>query len=180
MNLATATSGTLSQFLYACVMAPVAEELIYRGFCLRRLQTHGDVFAIVLSAVLFGIMHANPAQMLFAFGVGLVLGFVAVRYSLFHAIVLHVINNLVFGDLLSYAYADAPEALASMAFYFLFSVFFVCALIVLLMRRKEIAAYLRANRAPKGAYPCAFTAVLLLVFFVMNLALSLFLISPVS
>ena len=177
---ATASSSNPSQLLYACVAAPLAEEIIYRGFCLRRLLGRGRVFAIVLSALLFGVMHANLAQMLFAFLVGLVLGFVAAEYSVVYAIVLHVINNFVFGDLFSYAYDGAPDELFSFALYFLFGMLFFCAVLVLLQRRKEIVSYVRANAPEKGSFRHALTAALLLVFIVMNVALSLFLITPLQ
>lgn len=177
---ATASSTNVSQLLYACVAAPLAEEIVYRGFCLRHLLGRGRMFAIVLSALLFGVMHANLAQMLFAFLVGLVLGVVAVEYSIIYAIILHVINNFVFGDLFSFAYASAPDELFSFAFYVLFGMLFFCAVLVLLQRRNDIVSYVRAHSPEKGTYRCAFTAALLLVFIVMNFALSLFLITPLS
>lgn len=180
VDFATASSTNLSQLLFACVVAPVGEEIVYRGFCMKRLQGQGHLFAIVLSALLFGVMHANLAQMAFAFLVGLILGFVAIEYSVLYAIALHVINNFLFGDLLSFAYNAAPDALFSMVFYFLFGVLFFCAVLVLVQRRKQIAAYIRAHRPEKGAYGSALTSVLLLVFIAMNLVLSLLLIRPLQ
>ena len=177
---ATASSVNLSQLLYACLAAPIGEELVCRGFVLRRTEPVSRLFAIVLSAVLFGAMHANPAQMLFAFGVGLVLGFVTVEYSIVYAIALHIINNFLFGDLLSFAYEGAPDALFSMVFTFLFSVLFFCGAIVLLVHRKAIAAYIRAHRPDKGTYRAAFSAALFVVFIVMNIVLSLLLIRPLA
>ena len=177
---ATSVSDNPSRFLYACLVAPLAEEIVFRGFCLRRLPEHGRVFAIVISALLFGITHANPAQMPFAFFVGLVLGFVATEYAIHYAILLHVTNNLVFGDLLSFAYTGAPEALFMLVLRFLFGMFFFCAVLVLIRRRKEIVSYIRAQSPPAGAYRCAFTAALLLVLIAMNVALSLFLITPLQ
>ena len=68
---ASAVSGDLPMFLYASLIGPVAEELVFRGFVLRRLLGGGKGFAIVLSAVLFGAMHGNFLQGTFAVGAGL-------------------------------------------------------------------------------------------------------------
>jgi len=46
----------------ACVMAPIAEELIFRGIIFRFLrQRFGRLPALLVSAVLFGLLHANWA-----------------------------------------------------------------------------------------------------------------------
>lgn len=77
LDAASAQSTTLSMFLYTAVFAPVGEELIYRGLVMPQFQRYGKVFAIVTSALLFGVMHANLFQMPFAFLTGLVLGYTA-------------------------------------------------------------------------------------------------------
>lgn len=102
LNAASAQSTTVSMFLYTAVFAPVGEELIYRGLVMRQFQKYGNVFAIVVSAALFGVMHANLFQMIFAFLTGLVLGYTAAEFSLRWSIVLHLVNNLVFGELLGW------------------------------------------------------------------------------
>ena len=81
LNAASAQSTTVSMFLYTAVFAPVGEELIYRGLVMRQFQKYGNVFAIVVSAALFGVMHANLFQMIFAFLTGLVLGYTAAEFS---------------------------------------------------------------------------------------------------
>ena len=70
------------------------------GWSCGSFRSNGNVFAIVVSAALFGVMHANLFQMIFAFLTGLVLGYTAAEFSLRWSIVLHLVNNLVFGELL--------------------------------------------------------------------------------
>lgn len=82
LTVASAQSTTVSMFLYTAIFAPLGEELIYRGFILRRFQKYGNVFAIFFSALLFGAMHGNLFQIPFAFLTGLVLGYTAVEFSL--------------------------------------------------------------------------------------------------
>ena len=73
---------TVSLALYTAVAAPVTEELLFRGAVLRSLQPYGKRFAIFCSALLFGLVHQNLTQTPFAFGFGLLAGYVAVEYSI--------------------------------------------------------------------------------------------------
>ena len=89
------TASSLSLTLYVCIVAPIVEELIYRGVILRKLLPYGTHLAIVLPAVCFALMHHNFYQGLSAVLGGLVYGFVALRYSLAASICLHIAKNTV-------------------------------------------------------------------------------------
>ena len=87
-------SQTVSLILYSIIIAPIIEELIYRGFIQDRLKKYGDVFAIVVSSLLFGIIHGNIPQFITSFLLGLVLGYVyLVTNSVKTTIFLHMFNN---------------------------------------------------------------------------------------
>lgn len=81
------------------VIAPIVEELVFRGVLYTWLRKHGGMIAAALiSSVLFGLVHANVAQGVAAFimGVALALAYEHTR-SLWVPIVMHVANNtLVF------------------------------------------------------------------------------------
>ena len=77
LDAVSGSSDTVSMFLYASFLAPISEELIFRGFVLRSLRPYGKRFAILGSAFLFGLFHGNLLQTPYAFLVGLVLGYVA-------------------------------------------------------------------------------------------------------
>ena len=62
------TSDTVSMFLYASVLAPISEELLFRGFILRSLRPFGKRFAIFGSAFFFGLFHGNLLQTVFIVG----------------------------------------------------------------------------------------------------------------
>ena len=98
---ASGLGTSVSMFLYAGVFAPIGEEILFRGLILRSLQPMGKKFAILASAILFGLFHGNFIQTPYAFVVGLVLGYTAVEYSIGWAMVLHMINNLILGDMLT-------------------------------------------------------------------------------
>lgn len=96
---AASQPDTFSMFLYVGVFAPVFEELIFRGFVMQSLKPFGKKFAILGAAILFGLFHGNLFQSPYALLVGLVLGYAAMEYSIFWAMLLHMINNLVLGDM---------------------------------------------------------------------------------
>lgn len=80
------------------LFAPIAEEFVFRGAALRALLngTRKPWVAIILSALLFSLAHLNPAQMLHAFLVGLLLGWMYWRTgSIIPGIVYHWVNNTV-------------------------------------------------------------------------------------
>lgn len=82
--------------LTTVIAAPVCEEIIFRGAILGHLlRTWQRPWAAVgVSALVFGAIHGNPAQMFFAFLIGLVLGWVYLRTgSLVPGIVMHFVNN---------------------------------------------------------------------------------------
>ena len=85
---------TISMIVYTCIMAPIFEEFIYRGAVLRSLEKYGRKFAILVSAILFGLMHGNFYQIFMAAGLGIILGYLATEYSIKLTILLHMCNNI--------------------------------------------------------------------------------------
>lgn len=66
--------------LSIAVAGPLAEELMFRGVIQTRLEQAMPVWAaVVLQAVLFGVVHGTPVQMAYAFLLGLVFGFLRSR-----------------------------------------------------------------------------------------------------
>lgn len=166
MEMATAGSSTISMFLYTAFVAPVAEELIYRGFIMKSLQKYGKTFAIVISALLFGVMHMNLIQSLFAVMVGLILGYVAMEYSLKWSMLLHMINNFLFGEMLNLLLKGLDETWKNGIELGVLGAFCVAGLSVLVCTRKAICAYLKKEMGPKPHYRAAFTAIWFVVFLV--------------
>ena len=92
-------SSTRGGYLVIALLAPVAEELVFRGAVLRTLlkwQPSRPWLMIALSALLFAISHLNPAQMPHAFLIGLLLGWLYMRTkSVVPGIAYHWVNNTV-------------------------------------------------------------------------------------
>ncbi|MGN1443322.1 MAG: lysostaphin resistance A-like protein [Acutalibacteraceae bacterium] len=95
-------SGFLISVVQVSVAAAVVEEISLRGSVMQNLRKYGDTFAVVMSAVVFGIMHMNLVQAPFAVIVGLGLGFITVKTgSMWPAIIVHAINNF-FSTVITY------------------------------------------------------------------------------
>ena len=139
---ATSNADTFSMFLYAGLAAPVCEEILFRGLVLRTLEPWGKRFAVILSAFLFGIFHGNIVQTPYAFMAGIILGYAALEFNIFWAMVLHMFNNLVFSDMLN---RILPEGLCDFIPIFLMILFAVMGILSLLLNRKKIRAYVRQN-----------------------------------
>lgn len=86
-------------YLAIGLLAPVAEEIVFRGAVLKSLlqwQRERPWMAIAVSALLFAVAHLNPAQMPHAFLIGLLLGWMYWRTgSIVPGIAYHWCNNSV-------------------------------------------------------------------------------------
>jgi len=84
----------LSMFV-TVILAPLAEELLFRGITLKKAQKIMPFMAAnVLQAVLFGIYHMNLIQGVYAFVLGMILGFTAEYFhSIWASILLHACVN---------------------------------------------------------------------------------------
>lgn len=83
-------------YITVAIVPALAEEFAFRGFVLNYLRKYSDSLAILVSAILFGLLHGNFTQIPFAILVGLVLGLIAVKTnSLLPGIIIHFLNNAI-------------------------------------------------------------------------------------
>lgn len=89
------TDGPVLTFLSVVIVAPISEELTFRGVILKKaLKISPFAAANIIQAALFGLAHMNIVQGTYAFVAGLVLGYVAYKYKTIKAsILLHMIFN---------------------------------------------------------------------------------------
>lgn len=84
------------ELVIVCVLPAVCEEFIHRGILLQGIKHAGFKKAIVISSLLFGLLHFNVQQFFYAFIIGLILGFVSVvAKNIFPAMIIHFVNNAV-------------------------------------------------------------------------------------
>ncbi len=83
--------------LFTLAIVPgFVEELLFRGMILKNLLPYGRTTAVFASALLFGIMHQNAGQFLYATVAGLVFGYIYVyTRSLWCCILMHFCNNFL-------------------------------------------------------------------------------------
>ena len=82
------------------LVAPVGEELLMRKVLLDRARRYGEIPAMLLSGVLFGLFHANLSQFFYAFAIGIFFAYIYLRTGrVQYTIVLHMLLNFLGGIL---------------------------------------------------------------------------------
>lgn len=85
----------IPMYLYMVIGAPIFEELACRKFLLDRLHPYGEGFAMLVSALLFGLIHGNSGQFFLAFFIGLLFAMVYMRTGrIVYTMLLHGMINL--------------------------------------------------------------------------------------
>lgn len=96
-SLLSLAESPVPSFIHVCLLAPVTEEILMRGFALNGLKrTYGSGTALLVSSLLFALLHFNMVQTLSAFICGLILGILYLRTgSLFCCMIAHGGYNLI-------------------------------------------------------------------------------------
>ncbi|HJT55450.1 MAG TPA: type II CAAX endopeptidase family protein [Ktedonobacteraceae bacterium] len=86
---------TYATLLVAVFIAPFCEEIFFRGFVFQGLRRGMPIgWAIVFSALLFGVAHADPGSFAVLFIIGIALAFLRWRTkSIWPGMILHMLNN---------------------------------------------------------------------------------------
>ena len=85
-----------ANLLFVAILAPVLEEIVFRGILCKRLLALGEGFAIVLSGVFFALLHGNLYQLFYAFTLGCFFAFVYIKTGkIIYSILYHVFINFM-------------------------------------------------------------------------------------
>lgn len=108
------------ELVSAVIAAPLLEELLFRGLIFKRLRGYlSPVPAIVISAAVFGLFHGNLVQFVYAFIIGVLLGFVYEKYKTVWApVAFHVGANflsVLITELLPQRYMTVVNVVLAMA-----------------------------------------------------------------
>lgn len=89
-------SGSWLMLISVFLLAPVAEEILFRGLILTYAKNYMPaIAAVLLQALLFGVYHGNIIQGTYAFLLGTLLGFIVIKTdNLVAAIVFHTAINI--------------------------------------------------------------------------------------
>ncbi len=81
--------------LYVVIIGPIIEELVFRKIMLDKTRRFGELPAIMISSIAFGLYHLNLSQFFYAFALGLVLAYITLKTNtVFYAVILHMLYNL--------------------------------------------------------------------------------------
>lgn len=82
--------------IYASIIAPIVEELIFRKILLDKLRRFGDLPAILISGIAFGLFHMNLSQFFYATVLGILLAYITIRTNrIIYSILLHMMLNFI-------------------------------------------------------------------------------------
>ncbi|MBW3090512.1 CPBP family intramembrane metalloprotease [Bifidobacterium sp. 82T25] len=159
---------TVSMWLYIGLVGPICEEVMFRGVLMKELKPLGKNFAIFTSALAFGLFHDDVVQGTFAFLFGLILGFVAMEYSLVWSIALHIFNNAILSGVIDTLFAGQLSDNG----YLVYSIILALAgvigsAIVLVLYGRSLAQYRRENRSIPDTY-AGWTSPAFIAFVVLN------------
>lgn len=86
----------LVYIVVSCITPAVCEEILFRGVIASGLKCKGFKFALVISSLIFMLMHGNPEQTVHQFIIGLVVGYMFLKTgNIWLGIIVHFFNNFI-------------------------------------------------------------------------------------
>ena len=180
------------QILFFVILAPIFEEIFYRKLIFDRVRTYGELPAILLCGILFGLIHGNFYQFFYAAAVGILFCYVYARTGkILYTIGLHMLLNFSGTILIEWferLFSSESEPLF-FAGVILLAVLALCFLAALgyaiycwVKERKKITFEVRENQLEARQWTSAFFGspvtwiclILLILPFFSDLLLSLF------
>ncbi len=84
------------KILVMVIAAPILEEYLCRKQIIDRTRQYGEKTAVLLSGLVFALMHQNLFQFFYAFGLGILFAYIYVRTGrLRYPVILHCIVNFL-------------------------------------------------------------------------------------
>lgn len=126
---------TIITIIFEVIIAPISDELIFRGVMLDISKKHLPLLAAnVLQAIAFGVYHMNLLQAIYAFILGLFMGYVMIWFdTILLPIFLHIIVNLS-GNLM---FLFPKNIMLSYPFILIFSSIMIIILTTILIKRQS-------------------------------------------
>ena len=142
-----AMTDTPPDSVFACVLEMIAlavvpavcEEFAMRCCSLQLLNKFGRGFSVFAVSIVFGLLHGNIVQFIFAFLVGLILGYVTVQTNnIMPTIFIHFINNgvSVVQDIVKVYVSEGAASTVVLTVYALFAVLGIASIICLAVKKQ--------------------------------------------
>ena len=130
-------SSVLATIIFAGILSPIIEEVLFRGVMLNKLRTYGDKIAIITTALLFGLFHENFSQFFYAVGLGMMFAYVTLKTgTIKYSIGLHIMINMMGGVIGTQALSST---IATMIFGIVVWIFVIAGLILFVKDFKKIS-----------------------------------------
>ena len=156
-------------FSSVVILAPIFEELIFRGMILNALTKYNKMFAIIVTSLLFGLLHLNITQAIPAFFMSLVLCYMYVQTdSILVTILAHAGNNFL---ALMSAYSN------HILITVLVLALVIYGLITIILKSKEVNSFIKEEKTNENWYARFFKQIpnlLYLIFTILWIIISLF------
>jgi len=167
--------------IFMGLITPLAEEIVFRGVVLNRLKSHGILFGLIASTILFGVYHMNLIQLITASLLGMILGYVAMNYSIVYSFILHFFNNCIlaicFTKICNTAGTSSIKTYVGLA---LFIVGLVCAIKIKVW--EKIIQFFKNNfkKSEAGCYKAFFLNPIIIILLIVSVAITIILAIMVS
>ena len=130
-------SSIWATIIFAGILSPIIEEILFRGVMLNKLRTYGDKIAIITTALLFGLFHENFSQFFYAVGLGVVFAYVTLKTgTIKYSIGLHIMINMM-GSVIGTKVLS--NTTATMIFGIIVWVFVIAGLVLFIKDFKKIS-----------------------------------------
>lgn len=132
-------SNMLLTIIYASIIAPIVEELIFRKILLDKLRRFGDVPAILITGFAFGLFHMNLSQFFYATVLGVLFAYITIRTNrIIYAILLHMMLNFISAGIVPIIYANESLLGMSLVTIWFLGTMTIGSLLVIINGRKTV------------------------------------------
>lgn len=133
-------SSLILTLIFVGILSPIIEEMMFRGIMLNKLRRYGDKVAIVTTALLFGLFHANFSQFFYATVLGLIFAYVTLKTgTIKYSIILHIFVNMMGSFIIPLIIGDGSNLVAYRCVLFLVLLISIVGLVLLIKDRKNIS-----------------------------------------
>lgn len=132
-------SDMILVIIYASIIAPIVEELIFRKILLDKLRRFGDLPAILITGFAFGLFHLNLSQFFYATVLGMIFAYITIRTNrIIYAILLHMMLNFVGTGIVPYIVVNESILGTILVTIWSFGSMTIASLLIILKGRKIV------------------------------------------
>ena len=172
------TAGIIVYFFSVVITPALFEEFVFRYLMLNALRKYGNAFAIVVSSVLFGFIHASTNAFFFATALGLFSAYIAIKTkSIWFSVILHAVVNGVAMTMeyLGGTLSDYSFSIVNFVYLDFILAVSVISMIIFIKKNKkiELAEHKNYVHIKKRTKLLSFGNVISILFFVIVILISM-------